>query len=152
MLTIHQERYIEELLARFGIKECKLRASPMDSHIKFEIDKTKPRDPKRLCLYWEMISSLTYCIQGTRPDIAFAVSLLSRALVNPSEEHIQHVKHILRYLRGTTKHSITYKSSANAKGQFDLHAYIDADFAGGALPNGKSTSGYVFFLAGGPIS
>jgi hypothetical protein len=89
-------------------------------------------------------------MQGTRPDIAFAVSLLSRALVNPSEEHVQHVKHILRYLRGNTKHGLTYRS--NAKGQFDLHAYTDADFAGGALPDGKSTSGYVFFLAGGPIS
>jgi hypothetical protein len=56
----------------------------------------------------------------------------------------------MRYLRGTTKHGITYRS--NPRGQFDLHAYTDADFAGGALPDGKSTSGYVFFLAGGPIS
>ena len=150
MLTIHQERYIEELLARFGMKECKPRASPLDSYIKFDIDKTIPRDPKRLRLYREMIGSLTHCMQGTRPDIAFAVSLLSRALVNPSEEHIQHVKHIMRYLQGTTKHGLVYRS--NTDGKFDLQAYTDADFAGGALLDGKSTSGYVFFLAGGPIS
>ena len=152
MLTIHQERYIEELLVRFGMKECKTRASPLDSHIKLEsvVDRTTPIDPKRLKEYREMIGSLTHCMQGTRPDIAFAVSLLSRALVNPSEEHIRHVKHIMRYLRGVTKLGVTYRS--NAEGQFDLHAYTDADFAGGALPDGKSTSGYIFFLAGGPIS
>jgi hypothetical protein len=132
------------------MKEYKQQASPMDSYIKFEINKTKPGDPKCLHLYREMIGSLIHCMQGTRPDIAFAVLLLSRALVNPSEEHVQHVKHIMHYLQSTTKHSVTYRS--NAKGQFDLHAYTDADFAGGALPDGKSTSGYVFFLAGRPIS
>jgi hypothetical protein len=150
MLTIHQERYIEEILIRFGMKECKPRASPLDSHIKFEIDRSKPIDPKRLREYREMIGSLIHCMQGTRLDIAFAVSLLSRALVNPSEEHIRHVKHIMRYLRGTTKHGVTYRS--NAKGQFDLHAYTNANFAGGALLDGKSTLGYIFFLASGPIS
>jgi hypothetical protein len=56
----------------------------------------------------------------------------------------------MRYLRGTTNHGLIYRS--NAKAEFNLHAYTDADFAGGALPDGKSTSGYVFFLAGGPIS
>ena len=86
-LTIHQERYIGEILIRFGMKECKTRASPLDSYIELEIDKSKPADPKRLREYREMIGSLTHCMQGTRPDIAFAVSLLSRALANPSEEH-----------------------------------------------------------------
>jgi hypothetical protein len=88
-------------------------------------------------------------MQGTRPNIAFAVLLLSRALVNPSEKHI-HVKHILHYLRGTTKHSVTYRSNAN--GQFNLYAYTNADFAGGALLDSKFRSRYVFFLAGGLIS
>ena len=132
------------------MKECKTQASLLDSYIKLEINRSEPADPKLLREYWEVISSLTHCMQGTRPDIAFAVSLLSRALVNPSKTHVQHVKHILRYLRGTTKHGITYKS--NAKEQFDLHAYTDADFAKGALPDSKSTLGYVFFLASGPIS
>lgn len=150
MLTIHQERYIEELLVRFGMKECKPRASPLDSHIKLEIDRTMPASPKLLREYREMIGSLTHCMQGTRPDLAFSVSLLSRALANPSEEHVRHVKHIMRYLRGTTNHGLVYKS--NEHGKFDLHAYTDADFAGGAISDGKSTSGYVFFLAGGPIS
>ena len=149
-LTIHQEKYIEDLLYRFGMKECKPRSSPLDSHIDLKVDKSKPVDIKRLHAYRERIGSLTHCMQGTRPDIAFSTSLMSRALANPTDEHLQHVKHIMRYLRGTTKHGVTYRS--NPKAQFDLYAYTDADFAGGALPDGKSTSGYVFFLAGGPIS
>lgn len=43
-LTIHQEMYIEDFLIRFGMKECKPQASPLDSHIKLEIDKLKPVD------------------------------------------------------------------------------------------------------------
>jgi hypothetical protein len=89
-------------------------------------------------------------MQGTRLDIVFAVLLLSRALANPSEEHIQHVKHIMCYLRGISKLRITYRF--NPKGQFNLHAYIDADFAGRVLLDSKSTLGYIFFLADGPIS
>jgi len=148
-LTIHQENYIEGLLTRYGMKECKPRATPLDKYVELNIDKSAPIDTKRLRKYREIIGSLTHCMQGTRPDIAFAVSLMSKALANPTDEHIQHTKHIMRYLRRTTKQGLTYKSSA--KGQFNLHAYTDADFAGGALPDGKSTSGYVFFLAGGPI-
>jgi hypothetical protein len=132
------------------MKEYKLRALPLDSHIKLEIDRSKLADPKRLREYREMIGSLAHCMQGTRPNIAFAVLLLSRALVNSSKEHIRHVKHIMHYLRGTTKHGITYKS--NTKGQFNLHAYTNADFTGGALLDGKSTLRYVFFLANRPIS
>jgi hypothetical protein len=150
VLTIHQEKYIEDLLTRFGMKECKPRSSPLDNHIKLEIDKSKPVNAKTLHNYRERIGSLTHCMQGTRPDIAFAVSLLSKALANPTEEHVQHTKHIMRYLRGKTKCGITYRTSAKA--QFDLQAYTDSDFAGGAISDGKSTSGYVFFLAGGPIS
>jgi hypothetical protein len=56
----------------------------------------------------------------------------------------------MRYLRGTTKHSLIYRS--NAKREFNLYVYTNANFAGGALLDSKSTSGYIFFLAGGPIS
>ena len=97
------------------MKEYKRRASQMDSHIKFNIDRTEPGDPKRLRLYREMVGSLTW------PDIEFAVSLLSRVLVNPSEEHVKHVKHIMRCLRGTTKHGLVYRS--NTDGKFGVHAY-----------------------------
>ena len=103
VLTIHQEQYIEGLLTRFGMNECKPRATPLDKHIELKIDKAAPMDTKRLRKYREIIGSLTHCMQGTRPDIVFDVSLMSKALANPTEEHIQHTKHIMRYLRGTTK-------------------------------------------------
>jgi hypothetical protein len=56
----------------------------------------------------------------------------------------------MRYLQGTTNHRITYRS--NPKGQFNLYAFTDTDFAGGALPDSRLTSGYIFFLADGLIS
>jgi hypothetical protein len=89
-------------------------------------------------------------MQGTQLDIAFSVSLLSRALANLSKEHVRYVKHIMRYLQGTTKHRLVYRS--NKHGQFNLHAYTNADFVRGAMLNSKSTLSYMFFLAGGLIS
>lgn len=57
-------------------------------------------------------------MQGTRLNIVFVVSLLSKALVNLSDEYIQHVKHIIRYLQGTTKHRLVYRF--NTDGKFNL--------------------------------
>jgi len=51
ILTIHQEKYIENILIRFGMRDCKSRATPLDSHIKMEIDRSIPIDPLRLHRY-----------------------------------------------------------------------------------------------------
>jgi hypothetical protein len=56
------------------------------------------------------------------------------------------VKWVLRYLRGTCDYCITYNS-----GRELVYGYVDFDFAGD-LDKRRSTSGYVFTLAGGAIS
>jgi len=64
------------------------------------------------------------------------------------EENINDIKHILKYLKGNINEGIEYKKNGNIK---VLEAFSDADFAGDSETR-KSTSGYIIFFAGGPIS
>jgi hypothetical protein len=87
-----------------------------------------------------------YAAVSTRPDISYVTGLLGRAVANPSVEHIQASRRVLRYLRGTPKVGLHY-----FKGPVVLYGYTDADWAGDPEAR-RSTSGYVFKLLGGAIS
>jgi len=87
-----------------------------------------------------------YAMLCTRPDICFAVGLVSRYQRNPRPTHWQAVKRIMRYLRGTTD-LVIY----DQRGDLKLRGYSDADW-GGDTDESRSTSGYVFTLSGGAIS
>jgi hypothetical protein len=84
---------------------------------------------------------------GTRPDIAFAVTKLAQFAANPSKEHLDKAKYVLRYLAGTAKYALVYKGASN-KG---LIAYTDSDYAADPVKR-RSTTGYLFKLANGIIS
>ena len=86
-------------------------------------------------------------MNATRPDIAFAVSYVSRCMESPQVEHWIAVKRILRYLQGTKSHGICFKPSDKV----DFCGYSDADWAGDNADR-KSTSGYAFMLMGAPVS
>ena len=87
-----------------------------------------------------------YAILGTRPDLAFSVSVVSRYASNPNPSHWQAVKRIFRYIRGTFSLQLTYR------GEFsNLQGYTDADWAGD-LDTRRSTSGYIFNVGSGAIS
>ena len=87
-----------------------------------------------------------YLSTCTRPDITHAVYQLSKHMINPHDVHFRLAKHVLRYLKGNM-HTLTYRKQST----FTLVGYVDADFAGD-LPSRKSTTGYVFTLAGTAIS
>ena len=87
-----------------------------------------------------------FLMVATRPDIAFALSILSRFTSKPQRLHESALQRLLRYLKFSIRRGITYSCG-------DLIGYTDADFGGSVVTDGAySTSGYVFQLAGGPIS
>ncbi|XP_047331351.1 secreted RxLR effector protein 161-like [Impatiens glandulifera] len=96
--------------------------------------------------YKQIVGSLMY-LTATRPDIMFVVSLLTRFMDCPTESHLAAAKRVLRYLKGTMDFGIFYKS----KGQQNLIAYTDSDYAGD-LSDRKSTSGYAFMFCSGVVS
>ena len=67
-------------------------------------------------------------------------------MANPSGEDWIAVKRILRYIRGTSYVALCYGGS-----EFTVRGYVDSNFAGD-LDKKKSTTGYVFTLAGGAVS
>jgi hypothetical protein len=83
----------------------------------------------------------------TRPDLAFTVSMLSKFIYGPTTEHLAAATYTLRYLRNTVNLGIQY----NAKNSDMPIGYTDSDFARDP-DDRKSTSGYVFMLAGGAVS
>ena len=97
-----------------------------------------------------MLGSSTHLIQATRLDIVYVVFLMSRFLIKLTHTYRKLLKGVLRYLKNTVFLGIVYKHNINAK--LNLKAYTDADWAGEIINDGKSTTGYIFYLAGGPIS
>ena len=93
-----------------------------------------------------MVGSIMFAIIETRPDIAFATSVVSRHVKNPGKTHMEAAKHILRYLSGTKNRGITFGGE-----DLCMQGYSDSDWAGDKEQR-KSTSGYVFMLNNGPIS
>lgn len=97
--------------------------------------------------YREAVGSLMYLTDATRPDISFAVGLACRYLSRPNENHVNLVKRIFKYIKGTINFGIRFKSNA----ALNLECFSDADYAGDADTR-KPTSGFVFMFGTGAIA
>ncbi|RVW22327.1 Retrovirus-related Pol polyprotein from transposon TNT 1-94 [Vitis vinifera] len=149
-LCMLQEQYIEKVLARFNMSKAKVVSSPLASHFKLSSRHSpstdKEKEDMRRVPYASAVGSLMYAMVCTRPDIAYAVGVVSRFLSNPRRHHWEAVKWIMRYLRGTSKLKLTFGS-----GKPILVGYTDSDMAGD-VDNRRSTSGYLMTFSGGAVS
>ncbi|XP_047308518.1 secreted RxLR effector protein 161-like [Impatiens glandulifera] len=98
-------------------------------------------------LYSSVVGSLMYVIVCTRLDLARAVSVVSRFMVQLVKEHWQAVKRIFRYLRGTFDVGLIYGGDT----QCLITGYSDSDYAGD-VDSRRSMTGYVFTLGGSVVS
>jgi len=150
-VRITQGKYIEKVLRRFNMEECNIAVTPMDPKLSLEKAESVASTEDRL-VYQSMIGSIMYCMIETRPDIAYATSVLSRFLSNPGPKHHEAAKRVLRYLKGTANHGITYgRGKLDSMNNSDLLVYTDADW-GGDHETRRSTGAYVVILYGGAIS
>ena len=99
--------------------------------------------------YQAAIGSLIYAAIATRPDISFAVGLLSQFMSSPELEHFQGVKRILRYLKGTLDYGLKFEAQDQAG--ITIQGFADADWAGD-ITTRKSTSGYIFQIGNATVS
>ena len=146
-LRLGQSAHIERFLRHHGMWESKPQSTPMETTsrpLPAEEGYVASTDLRQT--YQSAVGSLMYAMLGTRPDIAFAVSVVSRFSSNPTEAHYASVKRIFRYLRSTVTWHLTYRGSLQ-----DLIGYTDSDWAGDHATR-KSTSGYVYNLGSGAIS
>ena len=99
--------------------------------------------------YHEVLGSVMYAQIATQPDLAYAVSTLSKFASNPGKPHWMVLMHVLQYIKGTLDYKITYRGCGNTS--LMPYGYVDADY-GGDRNTRSSCSGHVFFMAGGPIA
>ena len=98
--------------------------------------------------YARLIGKLQFIANATWPNIAHAISRLSSYTANPTMQHVSALKCVLRHLSGTKAYGIKYSNILGHPNHF--HGYADAAFAN--ADEQKSTSGYIFMMAGGAIT
>lgn len=150
-ISIDQSLYIKSILERFGMSDCNPVSSPLDLNQKLSME-SSPKcqdeiDRMSRVPYQEAIGSIMYAAQLTRPDICFAVSMLSRFNHNPSMAHWNAVKRVLRYMKGTVDAKLVFDRDGNP----GIIGYCDADWAND-LDLRRSTTGYMFLFHGAAIS
>jgi len=108
-LTLSNPGQTATLLKAFGMDKATANKTPMASGVK--LTKTGEGLLPEGNRYAESVGSLLYLYTATRPDIAFAVGVLSRLMSCPEKDHIRAAKGVLRYLRGTTRLGMVYSGS-----------------------------------------
>ncbi len=93
------------------------------------------------------MGSLLYACLGTRPDITFAISRLGKYSANSSEQHLNYLLYVLRYLQGTLDFRLRYDSASNA----GLIAFSNLDWAEDH-DDRHSQTGFIFKMANSAIS
>ena len=144
-LRLSQGQYARTLIERHGLKDCKPVNTPMERLME---PNTTDSSTQLIKEYNSIVGGLQFLANNTRPDISFAVNHLARFLVNPSDEHFQAARRVLRYIAKDPDQGISFKRKEDKP---VLEACTDADIAAD-LVTGRSTSGILLRLASGPIS
>ena len=139
-LTISQHRYITDVLSKFDMLSSHPVATPMN------LNWIPGTDSAGDVPFAEVVGSLLYLANATRPDLSHVVGVLTRFMSAPTAGAWQLAKRALRYLKGTTDLGIEYGRYPEG-----LVGYTDSDFAGESV-SCKSTSGVMFLYGGGAVA
>ena len=145
VLQLGQQTYIDKIVSEFGASQLRDSLHPFRSDL-FLVPAT-PDDPVSKpdfrTRYQAAVGSLMYLMLGTRPDLAFAVSQVSRFSANPQATHWEAVQTLFRYIKATRDLKLTFRGG-------DLLGYTDSNYAMDA--DRRSIGGYIFKLGGAAIS
>ncbi|WKA09039.1 hypothetical protein VitviT2T_026717 [Vitis vinifera] len=142
-LILSQSHYVDKILGKFDKDNSGVARTPVD--VTLHLSKNKGESVSQV-EYSRVIGSLMYLMSCTRPDIAYAVSKLSRYTSNPGAKHWQGIIRVLKYLRFTRDYGLHYTRYPAV-----LEGYSDANWISN-VKDSKSHSGYVFTLGGAAVS
>lgn len=153
-----QDGYVEKLVKKFNLEHSRGASTPLSKAGNGSVQRyTGKATAKDINHYQTVIGSLIYIAVVTRPDVAYAVSLLASQMSNPSQQHFEEARRVITYLRDTKFHAIEYGPAANINDDARTGTYnkvfdasSDAAFADDVASR-KSTEGQVFCLFGGAI-
>ena len=151
LLGLSQSTYLDKILKRFKMLDSKKGFLPIQQGVKLSKTQCPGTDAEEVKMsrvpYASAIGSIMYAMTCTRPDVAFALSMVSRYQGNPGESHWIAVKSILRYLRRTKDMLLVY----GGKEELKVVGYCDASFQTDR-DDCCSQTGWVFMLNGGAVS
>ncbi|KAM7531655.1 hypothetical protein LguiB_035065 [Lonicera macranthoides] len=144
-IFLSQRKYALDLLNETGMSACQPSETPMEEGLKLEVETDQvPVDKGR---YQRLVGRLMY-LAHTRPDISYALSIVSQFLHNPGEKHMQAVMRIISYLKATPGKGILFQKNEDFQ---KIEGYTDADWAGNICDR-RSTSGYFTFVGGNLVT
>ncbi|XP_059275216.1 uncharacterized mitochondrial protein AtMg00810-like [Lycium ferocissimum] len=94
-IFLSQRKYVLDLLKEAGMLDCQPIDTPIEQN--HNLEELHDQVPTNKARYQRLVGRLMY-LSHTRPDIAYAVSVVSRFMHNPSEVHMNAVIRIMRYL------------------------------------------------------
>uniref|UniRef100_A0A2N9FBM1 Integrase catalytic domain-containing protein n=1 Tax=Fagus sylvatica TaxID=28930 RepID=A0A2N9FBM1_FAGSY len=143
-ISLSQRKYTLDILQDTGYLGSKPVATPMESNLKLMPDEGEFIDDPDT--YRRLVGKLIY-LTITRPDISYAVSVVSQFMTNPRVPHMNAVIRILKYLKNAPGRGLFYRSS----GHLRIEGYTDADWTGSPSDR-KSTTGYCTFIGGNLVT
>ncbi|GJV17062.1 hypothetical protein Tco_1362385 [Tanacetum coccineum] len=126
MVFISQDKYVGEILKKFGFSSVRTANTPMETNK--VLTKDEDGEDVDVHLYNSMIGSLMY-LTSSRPDIMFSVCACSRFQVQLKVSHLNAAKRIFRYLKGRPNLGLWYPKDS----PFILEAFSDSDYVGASL-------------------
>jgi hypothetical protein len=128
VLEISQSKYIQSLITKYNMEDCKPSIVPAAPGTKLarklEEDNFTCEFPFR-----ELVGALLWIARCSRPDILYAVNQVGAHSHNPSEAHVTALKKILRYLKGTIQLPLVLRRPiASSSGLLTVEVWTDADF------------------------
>lgn len=148
-IKLLQPAYINKVLSRFHLDKAHIVMTPMKESATLETRTNGQASIAERERYQGTIGSIMFSMVETRPDVAFATSVASRFAKNLGHQHMEVVKTILGYLKGSREQGITYGGLDQE--ELLLEGYSDSDWAGDRESR-RSTSDFMFMLNGGPVS
>lgn len=143
-IFLSQRKYVLDLLSEVGLLDCKPADTPIaQNHKLAECSNHVPANKER---YQQLVGKLIY-LAHTRPDIAYAVSVVSQFMHRPNKDHMDAVIRIMRYLKSSPGKGIMFSKNNHLR----IDGYTDADWAGN-VSDRKSTSGYFTFVGGNLVT
>jgi hypothetical protein len=142
-ISLSQRKYALDLLVETVMLGCRPCGSPIDKNHQMCAELGDPVDRER---YQRLVSHLIYLCHA-RPDISYAVSVVSWYMHDPRTGHMEAVYQILRYLKGTPGKGLWFRANQH----LNLEGYCDANWAS-SRDDRRSTFGYCMFVGGNLVS
>jgi hypothetical protein len=116
-LFLHQIPYVLNVLNSVGMESCNGVSTPIDVKTQLRPSENES-EISEIVQYQSAVGKLMYGMLGTRPDLAYAVSTLSKFNHGPIMDHHSALKRVFRYLKQTATLGILYDGSLCPREEF----------------------------------